>query len=117
MYKILNLDGAEEYGFGDRRVRSIIGKPEDSPIGVAYIIISIQVGTHYHPNTDEYYLVLEGRGNLKIGEETRTIGKNDFVYVPRGTHHSIETLDEIDLIMLVITYPPWVPEEEIEIEE
>jgi len=114
---IVNLDTAEEQVFPDRRVRNLIGVSENSPVGFAYIAISDEVGLHTHIVTDEYYLVLEGKGNLAVGEESRIIKRNDLVYIPKNTHHSIKKIGKEDLIMLVMTYPPWTEKDEISLEK
>ena len=28
---------------------------------------------HYHPNTEEIYYILDGRGEMRIGDETRMV--------------------------------------------
>ena len=44
---------------------------------------------HFHPNEEQYILMLEGRMNMICGEETREIGPGDLVHIPRNTRHGI----------------------------
>ena len=44
---------------------------------------------HYHPKTEEIYYILEGQGEMRIGEKTRTVEPGDAVAIPPGTVHTI----------------------------
>ena len=44
---------------------------------------------HFHPNEEQYILMLEGRMNMICGEEVREIGAGDLVHIPRNTRHGI----------------------------
>ncbi len=44
---------------------------------------------HYHPNTEEIYFILEGRGRMRIENEVREIGPGDSIAIPPGEKHKI----------------------------
>lgn len=44
---------------------------------------------HYHPRTEEIYYILEGRGSMVVGIETRDVGAGDAIAIPPGTQHQI----------------------------
>ena len=44
---------------------------------------------HFHPNEEQYMLMLEGELNMILGDEERTIGKGDMVHIPRNTRHGV----------------------------
>jgi len=44
---------------------------------------------HRHVKTEEIYYILEGRGRMRIGEETADVGPGDAVAIPPGTVHQI----------------------------
>lgn len=44
---------------------------------------------HYHPRTEEIYYILEGTGQMTIGEETRAVGPGDAIAIPPGAIHTI----------------------------
>jgi mannose-6-phosphate isomerase-like protein (cupin superfamily) len=55
---------------------------------------------HAHPETDDFFLVLEG--NLVIhlrGGEVR-LGPGDLYVVPRGVEHRPVALDEVHLLLI-----------------
>ena len=44
---------------------------------------------HYHPLTEEIYYILAGRGEMRIGPETRTVQPGDAIAIPPGQVHQI----------------------------
>jgi mannose-6-phosphate isomerase-like protein (cupin superfamily) len=48
---------------------------------------------HYH-DCDEYWLLFSGRGLVRVGERTYTVGAGDIVCTPTGTEHDIVAVAE-----------------------
>ena len=44
---------------------------------------------HFHPNEEQYMLMLEGELNMILGEEQRIIAKGDMIHIPRNTRHGV----------------------------
>jgi mannose-6-phosphate isomerase-like protein (cupin superfamily) len=44
---------------------------------------------HQHVETEEIYYILEGRGLMRVGQQTATIGPGDAVAIPPGASHQI----------------------------
>jgi mannose-6-phosphate isomerase-like protein (cupin superfamily) len=65
---------------------------------------------HYHPDTEETYLVKSGQGDLELGEANRRVGEGDLVFIPRGVVHKISNHGEAPLELCVICVPPWTPD-------
>src|ERR671915_1967891 len=42
---------------------------------------------HIHTREDEFFFVLDGTFEIRIGEELHTVGAGGYAYVPRGTVH------------------------------
>lgn len=59
---------------------------------------------HYHLREDEVFIVLEGRGVLRYGDELREIRAGDSISCPAGTQraHQIANPYEEDLVYLAI---------------
>lgn len=53
-----------------------------------------EVAPHVHPNSEELYFVLEGRGIMRVGEEKKEVFPRDLIYIPPNTEHSIRALDK-----------------------
>jgi mannose-6-phosphate isomerase-like protein (cupin superfamily) len=44
---------------------------------------------HRHLKTEEIYYILEGKGVMRLGDESATVGPGDAVAIPPGTAHQI----------------------------
>ena len=49
---------------------------------------------HYHPNEEQFLLILEGRQWMIVGDEEQLIGPGDLVHIPRGAKHGGVIIDE-----------------------
>lgn len=75
-----------------RRDTSLIVTPEQTTgrlITVGYTVVYPQCSTRGHSHTDreEIYIVVRGRGEVKVGDETFPVGPDDVLYVPPGPTH------------------------------
>lgn len=61
---------------------------------------------HTHCDRDKLYVVLEGRGELTIGEETSTVAQGDVGLAAAGVIHSLENPGPGRLVALVVMGPP-----------
>jgi mannose-6-phosphate isomerase-like protein (cupin superfamily) len=75
--------------------------------GISVGLYVLQVGEvdRQSPHTeDEIYYVLEGRGRITVGDETRTVGSGSVVYVAATVPHRFHDVSE-DLRILVVFAP------------
>ena len=60
-------------------------------------MVTYQVGggppPHFHPNEEQFVLVVSGKANMILGEEVRTIGPGDLVHIPRNARHGIRVVE------------------------
>jgi mannose-6-phosphate isomerase-like protein (cupin superfamily) len=56
--------------------------------------------------TEETYVILEGRGRMTFSNFTRDVAKGDFVYLPPWCVHGIENTGTETLVVLIATSPP-----------
>jgi quercetin dioxygenase-like cupin family protein len=59
---------------------------------------------HRHPNADEVFYVLSGRGIVRSGDEVFEIAEGDTVFVPRGDPHSFQNSDESKPLVALFAY-------------
>ena len=64
---------------------------------------SLQPGQH---ETEETYIVLEGRGTMTFASGKREVKKGDFVYLRPWALHGIENTGTEVLVVLIATSPP-----------
>ena len=61
---------------------------------------------HAHCDRDKMYVVLEGRGAVTVGDETRDLGPGDIALAPAGVMHSVVNPGPERLVTLVVMSPP-----------
>ena len=60
---------------------------------------------HRHAKTEEIYYVLEGRGRMRVGDQTRDVGVGDAVAIPPGAVHQIANTGQTVLKFLCCCAP------------
>ncbi len=68
---------------------------------------------HYHPRTEEIYYILQGRGSMQIGNETRSVGRGDAIAIPPGAVHQIRNTESVVLKFLCCCAPAYENEDTI----
>ncbi len=61
---------------------------------------------HVHCERDKIYVVLEGRGELTIGDENDRVGPGDVALAPSGVEHSLRNPGPDRLVVMVVMGPP-----------
>jgi mannose-6-phosphate isomerase-like protein (cupin superfamily) len=56
---------------------------------------------HVHTRDDEFFYVLDGTFEIRIGDEIHALAPGGFAYVPRGTVHNFRNTAEIPSRILV----------------
>jgi quercetin dioxygenase-like cupin family protein len=56
---------------------------------------------HVHTGEDEFFYVLDGRFEIRIGDELHAVGPGAFAYVPRGTVHNFRNVADAESRILV----------------
>jgi len=49
---------------------------------------------HFHPNEEQYMLILEGKIKMVLGDEMKILESGDLVHIPRNTPHCAMTLSD-----------------------
>lgn len=65
--------------------------------------------SHFHPVQDEIWVVLEGRGQISVGEERLAVGPSSMIYIPAGIRHGLSANPDSRLVLLFIK-SPGIPE-------
>jgi mannose-6-phosphate isomerase-like protein (cupin superfamily) len=64
---------------------------------------------HYHAASEEFYFLLDGRGEMEIDGETRVVAAGDAIMIPAGAWHQIRAIDP--LRFLCCCSPPYSHED------
>lgn len=61
---------------------------------------------HAHCDRDKVYVVLEGQGEVTVGDETSRVGPGDMALAPAGVTHSMRNVGQARLVTMVVMGPP-----------
>jgi mannose-6-phosphate isomerase-like protein (cupin superfamily) len=87
-----------------------VEKIADDSLATAFEIwIKGGVKYHFHESHTECVYILEGDGEMVLGEESMHVKEGDFVMIPKGTPHSVVAMTRMKV--LSIQTPQWVTED------
>ena len=66
---------------------------------------------HSHDGREQVYVIVQGRGAMRVGEEVEEVRAGTAILVPPGTDHSIRNVGEEKLIYVSATSPPFEMQE------
>ncbi len=85
-YKIAEMD-VHRPELGGAEMKTIAG--EFMKVG----IVTYQAGDgpppHFHPNEEQFIMMMGGEMRMQVGDETRTIVEGDLIHIPRNAVHGI----------------------------
>ena len=65
-----------------------------------------QHAAHAHAGQDKLYLVLEGSGEVQIGDDTQVLAAGDAAFAPSGVLHAIRNPGPARLVVMAVLAPP-----------
>jgi mannose-6-phosphate isomerase-like protein (cupin superfamily) len=77
----------------------------DSLASSFVIFIKNEVKPHKHAEHSEQVLILEGNGEMTMGDKTFKVKRGDLIYIPKGTFHSVKTMSKMPLKVLSVQAP------------
>ena len=93
----------------DGLVSRVLLQEGDIPgVGLTATWVDVAAGArqrlHDH-DAEQVYVVLEGRGRMRVGDEEREVGCGDLVYVPSRAVHGIENASGGPLVYVSAATP------------
>ena len=83
-----------------------VRKMDSDPLASTFLIwVKNSVKEHYHAEHTEVVQVIEGEGVLTLGDDRFDIKAGDYIFIPKGTHHSVEVTSGSILKALSIQTP------------
>ena len=113
-----SLNDIPSFIAGDKTIIKEFVHPKNDVVDVSYSLAHavVEVGQASEPHVlksnSELYVILEGEGELFIGEERAILRGGDSALVPKGETQWIKNVGNVDLKFYVIVSPPWSAEEE-----
>jgi mannose-6-phosphate isomerase-like protein (cupin superfamily) len=110
--EVVSRDSSLPFVTKDRsEIRSILDRTNSTARNLSLAEATVPVGTeteaHYHPQAEEIYYVLGGRGLITLGDERREVGPGDGILIPPETRHKIRNIAQTPLVILCCCAPPY----------
>ncbi len=70
------------------------------------------VTPHLHRDTEEIYYVLEGGGEMTVGEETRAVAAGDAIFIPRDSRHTLRNTGDRPMRIVLVCGPAFSRDDE-----
>lgn len=91
-----------------------VKKISDSDEQTTFLIwIKNDVKPHKHVHHTENIYVIEGKGEMTIGDEKLVIKKGDFFTIPKDTPHALKVLSSTPVKVLSTQAPKFIGEDRI----
>lgn len=91
----------------DEPIRSVISESDDSVIVAWHVSPGQQIKAHVHPNGQDTWTVLMGRGEYRIDEDGETIAimQGDIIVAHKGEVHGVYNDGEEPLVFVSVVAP------------
>lgn len=80
------------------------------------IFIKKAVKLHKHINHTEHVIVLQGSGDMILGDKVMPITKGDVIFIPKNTPHSVVTTSKKPLKVISIQSPQFLGKDRVFLE-
>jgi mannose-6-phosphate isomerase-like protein (cupin superfamily) len=67
--------------------------------------------SHSHPESEQVYVIVRGRGRMSVAGDAEEIGEGDLVFIPPATQHGIVNDGSEPLVYVAAASPPVSMEE------
>jgi mannose-6-phosphate isomerase-like protein (cupin superfamily) len=68
-----------------------------------------QQALHSHARIEQVYVIVQGRGEMIVGDERDMVGPGAMILVPPGTDHAIRNPNDETLVYVSAASPPFDP--------
>ena len=62
---------------------------------------------HLHEHSEQAYVIVRGRGLMRVGEEAEEVTEGALILIPAGAAHSIRNVGDEPLVYVSATAPPF----------
>lgn len=109
---ILRRDKREKFAIMDGRYEIEFLTGAISNKTMQPMLVSLQSGTEssagaeFH-NGDEFLLILKGKAQVIVGENTYVLNAGDSIYFKSTLPHKLRSIGKTKTVSLAVTYPPY----------
>jgi mannose-6-phosphate isomerase-like protein (cupin superfamily) len=89
-----------------------VEKIADDSLSTTFLIwVRGGVKKHFHQTHTEHVTVIEGSGEMTLGDSTFIVKPGDFLLIPKGTPHAVAAITPMKV--LSIQTPRWTTEDRV----
>ena len=66
-----------------------------------------QQDLHAHPDSEQVYVIVAGRGLMHVADEEQEVGPGMLILIPKGASHAIRNVGTEKLVYVSATSPPF----------
>ncbi len=70
------------------------------------------VTPHLHRETEEVYYIIDGSGEMTVGDDCKTVAAGDAIYIPRDTVHTLRNTGDVPMRIVLVCGPAFRHEDE-----
>ncbi len=85
----------------DRYAKATLFENEAMLVGMNCLEPGQSMEKHAHQKQNRFYLVLQGKGLFRVGDQEGDFGPGTVVWIPAGNSHRIQNLGSQQLVLLV----------------
>jgi mannose-6-phosphate isomerase-like protein (cupin superfamily) len=90
----------------EKMTKSTIAQGEFLFVGLNSFEPDQEHALHAHEGQDKLYVILQGSGTVRIGEERENLSVGDAAFAPSGVVHSIRNPGPERLVVMTVMAPP-----------
>lgn len=105
---VRNVEDVEAVACPCGEARRIVTADDTSQLSIHRVSIRGEAESHYHKRLTEYYVILDGVGEIEADGELLSVKPGDVIMIPPETRHALR--GNFDIINIVA--PPFDPEDE-----
>jgi mannose-6-phosphate isomerase-like protein (cupin superfamily) len=109
------LDNAPVNERGGQKSHLLLGPAQFGSKNLAITWVDCAPGSmqavHGHPDNEQVYVIVRGRGVMQVGGEMQEVSEGTLVFIPPGAAHALKNTSDEPLVFVSATSPPFDPQE------
>lgn len=89
---------------------AVVSGVHEAGVSIGLAVVHDRIRPHYQKVSDEIYYVLQGQGELTVGDETRVLAEGDTASIPKGQVHGFVNTGDKPCLILFSSGPKFDPE-------
>jgi quercetin dioxygenase-like cupin family protein len=90
----------------DKMGKSTLAIGDQMMVGLNAFEPGQEHAAHAHAGQDKLYVVMQGSGLVKVGEQSDTLSVGDIAFAPSGVEHSVRNTGTERLVVMAVLAPP-----------